>query len=36
MYFSSKKAKRKLGYHSRPAIEGLEDAVKWFNKEKYL
>ena len=36
MYFSSKKAKRKLGYHSRPATEGLEDAVKWFNKEKYL
>ena len=36
MYFSSKKAKRKLGYYSRPATEGLEDAVKWFNKEKYL
>jgi dihydroflavonol-4-reductase len=35
MYFSSKKAKTKLGYHSRPAIEGLKDAVDWFNREKY-
>ena len=36
MYFSSKKAKTKLGYYSRPAIEGLNDAINWFNKEKYL
>ena len=36
MYFSSKKAKTKLGYRSRPAKEGLADAVEWFNKEKYL
>jgi len=35
MYFSSKKAKTKLGYHSRPATEGLKDAIEWFNKEKY-
>ena len=35
IYFSIKKAKTKLGYHSRPAIEGLKDAVDWFNKEKY-
>ena len=35
MYFSSKKAKTKLGYRSRPAIEGLKDAVDWFNREKY-
>ena len=35
MYFSSKKAKPKLGYHSRPATEGLKDAIEWFNKEKY-
>ena len=35
MYFSSKKAKTKLGYHCRPATEGLKDAVEWFNKEKY-
>ena len=35
MYFSSKKAKTKLGYHFRPATEGLKDAIEWFNKEKY-
>ena len=35
MYFSSKKAKTKLGYHFRPAIEGLKDAIDWFNSEKY-
>ncbi|MEC7875977.1 MAG: hopanoid-associated sugar epimerase [Pseudomonadota bacterium] len=35
MYFSSKKARRKLGYYSRPATEGLKDALEWFNKEKY-
>ena len=35
MYFSSKKAKTKLGYQTRPAIEGLNDAIEWFNKEKY-
>ena len=35
MHFSSKKAKMKLGYHSRPATEGLKDAIEWFNKEKY-
>ena len=35
MFFSCDKAKEKLGYQSRPGIEGLEDAVKWFNAENY-
>ena len=35
MYFSSEKAKEKLGYHSRPATEGLIDAINWFNEHNY-
>jgi len=35
MFFSSDKAKEKLGYESRPGIEGLDDAIKWFNAENY-
>ncbi len=35
MFFSSDKAKEKLGYQSRPGIEGLKDAIDWFNKENY-
>jgi dihydroflavonol-4-reductase len=35
MFFSSDKAKEKLGYQSRPGIEGLDDAIKWFNAENY-
>ena len=35
MFFSSDKAKDKLGYQSRPGIEGLEDAIRWFNAENY-
>lgn len=35
MFFSSDKAKEKLGYQSRPGIEGLDDAIKWFNEENY-
>ncbi len=35
MFFSSNKAKDKLDYQSRPGIEGLEDAIKWFNAENY-
>ena len=35
MYFSSEKAKVKLGYNPRSAFNGLDDAVDWFNKEKY-
>jgi dihydroflavonol-4-reductase len=36
MYFSSAKAERALGYHTRPAIEGLRDAVAWFRAAGYL
>ncbi|MCZ6803613.1 MAG: NAD-dependent epimerase/dehydratase family protein [Proteobacteria bacterium] len=35
MFYSSAKAKEKLGYHSRPGVEGLEDAIDWFNAENY-
>lgn len=30
MFFSSEKARRELGYASRPATEALRDAVRWF------
>jgi dihydroflavonol-4-reductase len=30
MFFTSAKAERELGYRSRPAVEGLADAVAWF------
>ena len=36
MYFSSKKAKEKLGYKSRPASEAISDAVNWFLLNGYL
>jgi dihydroflavonol-4-reductase len=36
MYFSSAKAQRDLGYRTRPAIEGLRDAVAWFREAGYL
>jgi dihydroflavonol-4-reductase len=36
MYFSSAKAKRELGYTTRPAIQGLADAVTWFREAGYL
>jgi dihydroflavonol-4-reductase len=35
MYFSSEKAIKQLGYRSRPGIEGLKDAIAWFNLENY-
>lgn len=35
MFFSSDKAKEKLGYQSRPGVEGLKDAIAWFNAENY-
>ena len=35
MFFSSEKAREKLGYQSRPGVEGLKDAIDWFNSEKY-
>jgi len=30
MFFSSRKARECLGYSPRPAIQALEDAVRWF------
>lgn len=35
MYFSSEKAKEKLGYISRPGTEGLTDAIEWFKENDY-
>ncbi len=35
MFFSSQKAKEKLGYQSRPGVEGLKDAIYWFNANNY-
>ena len=35
MFFSSEKAKQKLGYQYRPGSEGLKDAITWFNDENY-
>ena len=32
MFFSSAKAERDLGYHPRPAREGLADAIAWFRR----
>lgn len=36
MFFSSAKAERELGYRTRPAEEGLRDAIEWFRKEGVL
>ncbi|NKB37583.1 MAG: NAD-dependent epimerase/dehydratase family protein [Gammaproteobacteria bacterium] len=36
MFFSSRKAKEKLGYQSRPAHEAISDAIKWFQLNGYL
>jgi dihydroflavonol-4-reductase len=35
MFFSSEKAVRELGYHTRPVTEGLADAVNWFRRNGY-
>lgn len=35
MYFSSAKAKEKLGYQSRPARAAIDDAIAWFVEHKY-
>jgi dihydroflavonol-4-reductase len=35
MWFSSEKAKRELGYASRPARAALKDAVDWFAAHGY-
>ena len=36
MYFTSAKAERELGYRSRPAVEGLRDAIEWYRNCGYL
>jgi len=36
MFFKTTKAEEELGYHSRPYIEGLKDAVCWFSETGYL
>ena len=36
MYFTSAKAERELGYRSRPAVEGLRDAIAWYRSCGYL
>jgi dihydroflavonol-4-reductase len=36
MYFSSAKAERELGYRSRPAVEGLRDAIAWYRRHGAL
>jgi dihydroflavonol-4-reductase len=35
MFFTSAKAQRELGYHYRPAIEALQDAMVWFKENGY-
>jgi dihydroflavonol-4-reductase len=36
MYFTSAKAERELGYRSRPALEGLRDAIAWYRSRGCL
>lgn len=36
MFFSTEKAKRALGYKTRPITEALEDAINWFRDNGYL
>ena len=36
MYFKSDKARRELGYVSRPASAAIADAVAWFRAHGYL
>ncbi len=35
MFFSSDKARAELGYSNRPGVEGLKDAIDWFNQQGY-
>jgi dihydroflavonol-4-reductase len=35
MYFSSEKAKEKLSYTSRPAVDAIADACVWFKENGY-
>ena len=36
MFFDDSKARRELGYVSRPYREGLSDAIAWFRSHGYL
>jgi dihydroflavonol-4-reductase len=36
MFFSSAKASRELGYHSRPPLAAFTDAVAWFRERGLL
>ena len=36
MFFDDSKARRELGYVSRPYIEGLTEAIGWFRSHGYL
>lgn len=36
MFFSDAKARRELGYSSRPYREGIADAIAWFKQAGYL
>jgi dihydroflavonol-4-reductase len=36
MFFDTAKAERELGYVARPYIEGLSDAIRWFEGAGYL
>jgi dihydroflavonol-4-reductase len=36
MFFDDSKARRELGYVSRPYREGLSDAIAWFRSRGYL
>jgi dihydroflavonol-4-reductase len=36
MFFSDAKARRELGYTSRPYREGIADAIAWFRQHGYL
>jgi dihydroflavonol-4-reductase len=36
MFFTAQKAERELGFHARPYVEGLKDAIDWFREYGYL
>jgi dihydroflavonol-4-reductase len=36
MFFTAAKAERELGFHARPYLQGLEDAIRWFRDAGYL
>jgi len=36
MFFDDRKARRELGYASRPYREGLVEAIAWFTQAGYI